>query len=85
MKVSLACLSYDIYRRPSEPVRINAEFILKVSPHQIEEVAEALKRIELYLAGDVSLLRYDGSARCFYCGTKQDDNAKTCTQCGAPL
>jgi hypothetical protein len=85
VKLALACTGYRINRYAGEAVNIDATFILKVSPKQTEEVAEALKRIELYLAGEVSLLRFDGSNRCFYCGTKQADDVQTCTQCGAPL
>jgi hypothetical protein len=85
MKISLGCVGYSVDRYPQELVKISAQFILKVHPRQIDEVAEALKRIEMYLSGDVSLLRSDGLHRCFYCGVKQEDNAQICTQCGAPL
>jgi hypothetical protein len=86
MKISLGCKGYQVTRNVGEPVYIEAKFILMDIHHShTDEIAEAMKRIEQYMGASIMLLRDDGSYRCFYCGVKQDEDAQTCTQCGAPL
>jgi len=85
MKINLRCTGYELTRVAHEFVEIRPVFLLGTLPNNSKEIAEALKRIELYLSGEVNLLKSDGSNRCFYCGCKQEDNAVICSQCGAPL
>jgi hypothetical protein len=85
MKLELLCLGYDVRREPMRPPEVRVNFIIKTETRAIEEIAEAMKRLELYLAGEINLVRSDGSQRCFYCGVKQTDDAQVCSQCGAPL
>ena len=83
----LKCAGYDVQRRPHQPATINADFILMVShPHKNEEIAEAMKNIELYLSGEISLVKADSSTqRCFYCASGNPLGISHCTQCGAVL
>jgi len=85
MKINLRCTGYELTRVVHEFVEIRPVFLLMISPGNSAEIAEALKRLELYLSGEVNLLKSDGSGRCFYCGCKQEDNTVACSQCGAPL
>ena len=82
----LHCTGYDVRRRPDEVVSISATFVLPISPHRIDEIAQALSMIELYLAEEINIVKSDGAAaRCFYCATKASEDDKNCTQCGASL
>jgi zinc ribbon protein len=85
MSIELRALSYRISREPNELVVVDVSFLLMTPPNKSKEIAEALKRIELFLYEKINLVKSDGSNRCFFCGVKQEDNAQTCTQCGAPL
>ena len=86
MNIELQARSYHVARDPNELVQVDVSFVLMTPPHNVQDVAEALKRIEIFLSGSkVNLVKSDGSMRCFYCGTKQDNDATTCSQCGAPL
>jgi hypothetical protein len=84
--MKLRCQGYDIHRWPSELVAINAKLILMIPPTHVDEISEALKHIELYLASELNLVMATGDRpRCFYCGVLGDESDKTCSQCGAPL
>lgn len=82
MSNSLKCLEYDVSRRANEPVLIRAVFVLPVNPHLLNEIAEALKNIELLLASDNGINFVQGSnrPRCSWCGVLHDE--KICPQCG---
>ena len=81
---ALKCTGYDVRRRPGELPEIKVRLILPII-HETEETAEALKALEIYLSGDINIVKSDGSARCFYCASKAAEADKTCEQCGAPL
>ena len=86
MNIKLGCIGYDVRRAAAKPVTITANLILKnVSPHNVEDVAEALKRIELFLGNELNLVKATDRPRCYYCGSLNDDGEKHCTQCNAPL
>lgn len=55
------------------------------NPNKSEEIAEALKKIELYLSGSINLVKASEKPRCFYCGTLNDESVNSCSQCGGPL
>ena len=85
-KISLLCRKYDVYRAVDELTEINVSFILPIAPNDTENMAEALKRIEIFLSGKVDFVRSDkDKPRCFYCGSLQDLELNMCSQCGAPL
>ena len=82
----LGCQGYRI-NREMDLVRIQADFVLRISPKHREEIAEALKRIELYMSGNISLVNEPDKdkTRCFYCGTANDQRETNCVNCGAVL
>lgn len=84
MNVKLGCRSYDIYRRIAEPVEINVSFVLKENWKNSENIADALKAIELYLCGgaEINIVKATDKPRCFYCGSLNDEGAKKCENCG---
>jgi CRISPR/Cas system-associated exonuclease Cas4 (RecB family) len=64
---------------------LEVTFIVPVSPTDVEALAEVAKKIELFLGGEVNLVKGMGKPRCFYCATLNDSENTTCSQCGAPL
>jgi len=84
-KIALRCVRYDLSREAGSLTEISAKFVLLISPRNSDEMAEAFKKIEKYLAGEVNLVKATEKPRCFYCGTLNEETYGTCAQCGAPL
>ena len=85
MKIDLKCTQYDIQRRPNELTVVDVTFVLPISPRNTVEIAEALKRIELYLADNINLVQASDKPRCYYCGRLNDPDNETCDSCSALL
>lgn len=82
--MELRCTDYSIERKAGEPVTVFARYILLVSEHDSEKIAKAMSQIELLFSNSISLIKYTGF-RCVWCGTKQDEDTATCSQCGGLL
>ena len=84
--MSLLCTSYSVARNPGRPPELQVHFIVNTGSRDTEEIAEALKRIEIFLSGSVDLVKADDKKlRCFYCGSLSGMNANQCSQCEAAL
>ena len=84
--MELKCRGYETRVYADELITVNVEFILPISTHEVELVAESLKKLELFLAGSINLvMAVPDKQRCFYCATLNDPDENLCTQCGAPL
>jgi len=83
----LGCQGYRIDRRVDNLVRVQVDFVLKIAPKESILIADALSRLETYLAGSVNLVRggMDRRPRCFYCAVLNDETNTHCASCGAPL
>jgi hypothetical protein len=85
-KTSLRCHGYQVNRQAGMLTTIHADFIIPISPHDIEKMSDALKNIEVFLSGAIDLVKADETKpRCFYCGTLNDLENNVCSQCGASL
>lgn len=86
-KNSLYTRRYDIQRNLDELPIINVEFVLPIAPTQINEIAEALKKLELFLndKDGITLVKGNQKPRCFYCASLNDESSNQCSQCGATL
>ncbi len=84
---ALYAQDYYVERRLNEPPRVQVNFIIPISPHKVKEIAEILKRIELFLNNKegIALVQGNQKPRCFYCGTLNEEINNSCSQCGAPL
>lgn len=67
------------------PAILDVKMVFMEGPHSLAAITEALKGLEIRLRKKINPVQSSGSTRCFYCGVKQDEDAKTCSQCGAPL
>lgn len=86
MKMSMLCQHYNIDRGVGKVTRISVDFILPISPNNVKDIAEALKKIELMLASGIDLVKaVPDQSRCFHCGVLNGSDNTTCAQCGAPL
>lgn len=85
MKITLRCRGYSTNRYMNELTEITPNLILVLHPNDCEQQAEALKRIELFLAGEINIVKAVDKPRCFYCASLNDEDANMCAQCGAPL
>jgi len=87
MKMSLTSQGHRYYREMGAALRINVDFVLLgVSPLHLDEMAEAMKKIEKFMGGKIDFVQADPyKPRCFYCGVLNEKDANTCTQCGAAL
>ena len=86
MKMSMRCRGYTIDRRVNSLVEIHADFMLIISPHESEKIADALATIERMLSGEIDLVKADSDRPCcFHCGSLNEIKANQCSQCGAPL
>jgi hypothetical protein len=85
-EINLIATRYSVQRQPDELVTFDVRFVLLSSPNKSDEVAEALKKMELFLSKKINLVQAeDNKQRCFYCGTSNILENITCSQCGAPL
>lgn len=87
MKMTLGCRGYQIRREVGRPASFVVDLVLLgVHPNDIENMSEALKKIEIMLAGEIDLVKaVPDKLRCFYCGVLNDKQNNVCTQCGAAL
>ena len=85
MNLNMLCTGYCVERYPDTLTKITVDFVLDIDPFNNEDIADALRRIELYLSEKVSLVKSTDRPRCFYCGTLNDANRTVCSQCGASL
>ena len=85
MKITLLCKGYTVRRGVDELTEIVPQLFLKMHPHECELQAEALKRIELFLSGDINIVKATDKPRCFYCASLNEEDANMCEQCGASL
>ena len=84
--MELKCKGYSIDRFHDSLVEIKAVFILPISPTDSDVIAEALKKIEIFLSGSINLVKaVPDKQRCFYCATLNESDNNLCSQCGAPL
>jgi hypothetical protein len=85
-EINLKATGYAVQRQPNELVAFDVRFVLLSSPNKSEEIAEALKKMELFLSKKINLVQAeDNKQRCFYCGVLNSLVNTTCSQCGAPL
>ena len=83
----LRCSGYRLDRRAGHLVTVQVDFVLALSPQDVDGVADALFRLEHHLAGSVSLVKAgaDTRPRCFYCASLNDHKNTHCASCAAPL
>ncbi len=86
-KNALFCRNYVIHRSVDELVTLQVEFILPIQLSNSEEIANALKNIELLFGSSagVNLVQGANRPRCQWCGTLHDEGKNICTQCGGAL
>lgn len=84
---TLGCQGYTVRRECDALVSFDVRFVLKLAPNDTHGIADALSRLELYLSGDVALVKggMDTRPRCFYCTSLNDSENTHCASCGAPL
>jgi rubrerythrin len=87
IKNALLCRGYSIDREANHPVVIRAELILPIDSRHSEEIADALKKIELLLGGSMGVNLVQGASRprCQWCGVLHDETEKVCPQCGGAV
>ncbi len=86
-KNALICKNYEISRNVNDLVRLRVEFILPIRPNESEQIAQALKNVELLLGSSsgINLVQGADRPRCSWCGVLHNDGEKTCSQCGGAL
>ncbi len=86
-KNALLCRNYVIHRSVDELVTLQVEFILPIQLSNSEEIANALKKIELLFGSSagVNLVQGANRPRCQWCGTLHDEGKNICPQCGGAL
>lgn len=86
MSIKLGCGGYVIDRSADAFVQVDVKFYILIPPNDNEQIAEALKQLELYFANRINLVKAaDDKHRCFHCGTLNELSENLCSQCGAPL
>lgn len=82
--MKLRCVDYETRHGVNELTEVNARFVIAISPRDIEQIAEAMKSLHLYLCGDIELVKATpDKKRCFYCACLNEEESNQCSQCGA--
>ena len=81
--MKLHCQSFELGASIDGLPTVTAKFLVPVSPHIIEELADAFRQITMYMGESIELVKaQSGKWRCFYCVCLNDDKENHCTQCG---
>lgn len=84
--MKLYCRSFTMSAEFDGLPIVRAEFILPVSPHETERIAEAFKAVALYMGEAVELVKSRKDlTRCFYCGQLNMNDRETCNYCGGKM
>ena len=84
---SLNCANFNVDVSCDGFVRVSADFVVLIAGRdEPEKIAEALRRIGLTLcSGPIDLVKATDKPRCFYCGSLNDEDRNTCSQCSGSL
>jgi len=84
---SLHCQWFETQAYCDSAVGVTAHFTTLIPVQcNAEQVAEALRRIGMMLcSGPIDLVQSADKPRCFYCGSLNDADRNTCSQCGGSL